>query len=774
MTPRATYRLQLNAGFGFDHAAAIAPYLAGLGISHVYCSPYLKARPGSTHGYDIVDHNALNPELGGEAAFDRMCAAFQAHGLNQVLDFAPNHMGVGGADNPLWLDVLEWGQASHYAGWFDIDWAPGRRDLDGKLLVPVLGDQYGAALDAGHLALKFDAEAGAFAVWAYDAHKLPIDPAHYGQILGDGDAVLERLGDDFAALPEWRPQVRQRADSLKAALANMTCDRPELAQAIAARLAAFNDDADGRRALDALISRQHWRVAHFRVAGDDINYRRFFDINDLAGVRVELQEVFDHMHALVLRLLAEGKIDGLRIDHIDGLLDPKAYLERLRAQGGGDFYLVVEKILAGHESLRGDWPVDGTTGYDFANLALGLLVDPAGEAGLTRAYEAFAGVQPAFADLVRTCKLGIMANEMAGELHTLARAAARVARQTPGTADFTWNILRRALREIVACFPVYRTYIDAAATPAAEDRRDLDWALAQARKREGAIDPSVFDFLAAVLSGDIVAKPRSGFSRHTVLRCAMKLQQYSGPVMAKGLEDTAFYRYGRLLAVNEVGGRPEQFGVSVAAFHRANAQRAARWPAAMLASSTHDTKRGEDARARLAVLSEIPEDWGRRTQAWSRLLRARLGDVEGLGAPDRNDEYLFYQTLLGSWPVELLGGNEGDSAALAAYADRVKGALVKSMREAKIHSTWSAPNEAYEAAMLDLAALALDPARSGAFLADFSAFAGEIAALGARNSLAQTVLKLTAPGVPDTYQGAELWDLSLVDPDNRRAVDYAA
>ena len=776
VTPRATYRLQFHKDFGFDHATALAPYLARLGISHLYASPYLKARPGSTHGYDIVDHDALNPELGDQAAFERMNAALAENGLKQVLDFVPNHMGVGGADNPLWLDVLEWGPDSAHAGWFDIDWDPDRRYLHDKLLVPSLGDQYGAVLEAGQLMLKFDPEEGSFAVWAYDSHKLPICPLDYARVLGNTHPELERLGDSFSGLPEWRPQVDRRATELKAELAHLARERDDVREAVEVALARLKGEAgrlESWRELDALIQDQHWRVAHFRVAADDINYRRFFNINDLAGMRMELPDVFDHAHKLVFRLLRSGTIDGLRIDHIDGLLDPKGYLERLREKGGKDFYLVVEKILARHEVLRESWPVEGTTGYDFTNLLLGLLIDPAGEESFTRFYAEFTGERQAFAAIVRDCKIRIMENEMASELNVLARDAARVARQNPRTADFTRNILHRAIREVVACFPVYRTYADTANAPTAEDRRDLDWALAQARRFETDVDPSVFDFLARLLSGELVARPRSGFSRHSVLRCAMKLQQYSGPVMAKGLEDTAFYRYNRFIALNEVGGHPDQFGIPLAAFHKDNRRRVQRWPHAMLGSSTHDTKRGEDTRARLAVLSELPEEWTRQVQVWSRILRARRGDVEGTAAPDRNDEYMFYQLLVGSWPVELLGSGTPDREALAAYAERIKGALTKSMREAKVHSTWAAPDMAYEQAMLGFAELALDADRAGAFLASFLPFAERVARLGASNTLAQTVLKLTLPGMPDIYQGTELWDLSLVDPDNRRPVDYA-
>jgi (1->4)-alpha-D-glucan 1-alpha-D-glucosylmutase len=487
---------------------------------------------------------------------------------------------------------------------------------------------------------------------------------------------------------------------------------------------------------------------------------------------MELPELFDQAHRLAFELLGDEVLDGLRIDHIDGLLDPKGYLLQLREQAPRPFYLVVEKILARHEALREDWPVEGTTGYEFANLVLGLLVDPLGEEGFTQFYRSFTGEQGAFDETVRACKILTMLNEMASELNVLARDAGRIARQNPRTADFTRNILQRALKEIVACFPVYRTYIDGVTEPTEADRRDIDWAVAQARRNETDVDPSVFDFLHRLLTTDLVAAPRSGFSRQSVVRFAMRAQQYSGPVMAKGLEDTAFYRYNRFVALNEVGGHPDHFGVSLSAFHRANVQRAERWPHSMLTTSTHDTKRGEDIRARLAVLSENPDEWARQVQAWTRILRARRGDVEGTAAPDRNDEYLFYQLLLGAWPADLASIESLDPEKLRSFAERMERALVKSMREAHLRTGWASPDTAYEEAMLGFVRDALEISRPNAFLGAFLPFQQRIARLGIRNSLVQTVLKLTLPGVPDVYQGAELWDLSLVDPDNRRSVDY--
>jgi (1->4)-alpha-D-glucan 1-alpha-D-glucosylmutase len=773
--PRATYRLQFHAGFGFAAAAALAPYLARLGVSHVYASPYLLARPGSSHGYDIVDHGRLNPELGDEAAFRAMSAAFREHGLGQILDFVPNHMGVGGADNPRWLDVLQWGADSAFAGWFDIDWDPDRRYLLGKLLIPFLGDQYGKVLEAGDLVLRFDAEAGGFAVWAYGTHKLPVSPLHYARILGDAHPELERLGDAFSALPDWRIHIGRRARELQAELAALARDRAEVAEAVeqaVARLNGVPGDFESWRGLDALIQDQNWRVAHFRVAADDINYRRFFNINELAGIRMELPELFDYAHRLVFPLLEDGTLDGLRIDHVDGLLDPKGYLVRLRERAPRPFYLVVEKIVARHEGLREDWPVEGTTGYEFANLLTGLLTDPAGEAGLTRAYAEFAGDTRPFAEIVRESKLRIMDNEMASELNVLARDAGRIARQNPRSADFTRNILGRALKEIVAAFPVYRTYVDAEAAPTDADRRDLDWAVAQARRAEPDLDPSVFDFLHRLLSADLVAQPRSGFSRQSVTRFAMRVQQYSGPVMAKGLEDTAFYRYNRLVALNEVGGTPEQVGLGLAAFHKANVQRARRWPQAMLSTSTHDTKRGEDLRARLLVLSEMPEEWARQVRTWSRILRARRGDVEGTAPPHPNDEYLFFQLLLGAWPAEMMGKPPG-AESMAELCTRLQETMRKSLREAKQRSGWAAPNAGYEEAMAGFVRDTLDTDASAAFFEAFLPFQARIAEAGLRNALVQVVLKLTLPGMPDLYQGSELWELSLVDPDNRRPVDFA-
>src|SRR3984885_13703810 len=779
--PRATYRLQLNQHFGFEDAARVAPYLQSLGISHAYLSPYFKARAGSTHGYDIVDHRQLNPELGDDAAFQRMCESLKRHSLEQILDFVPNHMGVGGADNPLWLDVLEWGADAAHAGWFDIDWDPERRYLHNKILVPVLGDQYGIELERGALQLQFDATEGSFAVWAYGTHKLPISPPPYARLLGDGQLQLQQLADSFAWLPNWRQQMPQRAAEFKVQLAALVAERAEVREALRFALSRFEGQAgDGAswRELDELIQQQHWRGAHFCVGADDINYRRFFNINDLAGLRTEVVEVFEHVHHRLLRLVRDGLIDGLRIDHIDGMFDPKAYLRRLQRRltarrAGRHFYLVVEKILAPHERLRADWPVDGTTGYDFLNQVLGVLIDAGAASALGNCYSEFTGERRPFAEIARLCKLHIMDNEMASELNVLARDMARLARQNPRTADFTRDLLRRAIKELIACFPVYRTYIDSSGKLDEADQHYLSWALAQARRNETEIDPSAFHFLEQVLTGGLLQHPRSGFSRQSLLRCAMRLQQYSGPVVAKGVEDTAFYRYHRFIALNEVGGDPDRFGSTIAAFHKANLQRVQHWPHAMLTTATHDTKRGEDTRARLAALSEFAEEWAHQLPVWTRILRGPPAPAESAPRPDRNDEYLLYQLLAGTWPCELLQLESPDDERLRGYAERIRQTMLKSMREARDHTGWAFPNAEYEQATLGLIDAALTGNRASAFLTSFLPFARQVADRGVDKSLIQTVVKLTCPGVPDLYNGSELWDLSMVDPDNRRAVDYA-
>jgi 4-alpha-glucanotransferase/(1->4)-alpha-D-glucan 1-alpha-D-glucosylmutase len=798
-TPVSTYRLQFNPRFTLKDALALVPYLASLGISHVYASPLLKARPGSEHGYDITDHNALNPEIGDWDDFVRFTDALRKHAMGLVLDFVPNHMGIGKADNTWWLDVLEWGQGSIYSDFFDIDWTPHTSKLHGKLLLPLLGDHYGAVLERGDLVLQFAAEEGSLSVW-YHEHRLPLRPRSYAAVIRrqlaqaetahrlseEQRAVLDRIAGEFDLVRRTgrrrRDEARKRAAALKAELADLCRDSPTAEEFMTSAAAAFNGEAGNPgsfRLLHSLLERQHYRLAFWRVAADEINYRRFFNINELAGIRMENRALFDIAHRLIGRMIAEGRLHGLRLDHIDGLFDPAAYFRRLQAfarmqgpaqqtEATNPFYIVVEKILARHESLRASWPIAGTTGYDFANLVNGVFVDAAGEQACGDAYRGFGGIVAPFDDILLAAKDTVIDNMLSGELGVLANELDVISESHWGTRDYTMHRLRETLAAVVRYFPVYRTYVTGRQI-AADDRRDIDWAVSQARRSWHGPDREIIDFVQAVLTGDLARRGRQ-FRRADVLRFAMRFQQYTGPIMAKSLEDTAFYRYHNLISLNEVGGDPRLFGVSVAAFHHANRERARQWPQAMLATTTHDTKRGEDARARIDVLSEMPDELSRRAMRWAELNRFLRpeGDVE---APTRNDEYLLYQTLLGAWPAEFVA-TPPEGAALARFSTRIEQFTIKAVREAKLVSSWDNPNEAYENACVAFLRGALDDSRPNPFLADFAGFAKRIAFFGMLNGLSQAALRLTVPGVPDTYQGTELWDLSLVDPDNRRPVDF--
>ena len=759
----ATYRLQLHRGFTFRDALALVPYLAELGISHLYLSPLSEARPGSTHGYDIVNHNRLNPEIGTEAEFQALTAALRERGMGLIIDIVPNHMGVG-ADNAWWMDVLEWGQASPYAPYFDINWHNGRPDLEGRVLLPVLGGQYGAILTAGEIELSFDADKGTFS-FAYWEHRFPVSPLSYRRILLAGGSDLDAVATEFAAVRSNRRDTRCRAASAKQRLAEAARE-PEIATAID-RALGFWRGVPGRtssfRPLHRLLEAQAYRLATWRVAGDEINYRRFFNINDLVGLRVELPELFAKTHEMVFAMAEHGDIDGLRIDHIDGLFDPANYLTALRQHVPPSFYIVVEKILARYETLA-DWPIDGSTGYDFANQVLGLFVDPDAEAAMTRLYQRVTGGSDEFDTVLQASKWRIMQVNLASEMHVLARRLHHLSMADWRTRDFTFNVMLRAVEQIIAAFPVYRTYVGEEGA-SADDRRYCDWAIAVAKKHAGTPETSIFDFLHQVLVGDVAGRAH----RADALRVAMQFQQVTGPVMAKAEEDTAFYRYVRLLALNEVGGDPRRFGLSLSGFHHMMRERRRAWPRAMSATATHDTKRGEDARIRIAMLSELTRHWGQAVSRWLRFNRSRRGEIDGGPVPDRNTEYLFYQTLVGAWPPGL---RSEDGAGVAQLAERIRVYMIKAVREAKIYSSWSNPSEAYETALERFVATVLDTSRPNAFLSDFCAFIEPIERPAAIASLAQLVLKLAAPGVPDTYQGCELWDFSLVDPDNRRPLDW--
>jgi len=778
--PRATYRLQLHGKFTFRDATALIPYLAALGVSHVYCSPYLRARPGSTHGYDIVDHDEINPEIGTAADFDAFVAQTKRHGLAQMMDIVPNHMGVLGADNDWWQDLLENGPASTLAEFFDIDWRPPSEHLANRVLLPVLGDHYGVELSGGRLKLGFEKDGGAFAV-RYFEHRLPIDPQLYPRILAPAVRALEAAGPDlghqalralmeaFARLPRREDTTRARMDErnlnkevLKARLACLARLQPAVVQALARALAALNGEPGDPASFDELhdlLERQPYRLAFWRVAQDEINYRRFFDINDLAALRQENRAVFDVTHRMILKLVREGAVDALRIDHPDGLYDPREYFQRLQEGCGKPTYVVVEKIVAPFENLPEEWAVHGTTGYRFANVVNGLFVDPSARARLTRAYHGFIRTETSFEELARRNKRQVLRTALASELTMLTSRLARISRADRNTRDFTFTTLREGLADVIAAFPVYRTYIDDHVGPV--DRRYIDWAIQRARADSRAADVSVFDFLRDALTCELPTG--SPALAATVRQFARRFQQLTSPVMAKGVEDTTFYVYNRLLSLNDVGGDPSEFGFPPARFHRASSHRARHWPHTMLATSTHDNKRSEDVRARIDVISEKVPQWRLQLRKWSRMNLSRKVEVDGAPAPSLNDEYLLYQTLLGSFP--------GD-ASLESYAQRIVAYMQKAAREAKQHTSWANVNEPYEEATSRFVRALLEERAGNAFLEDLRASAAPVAWIGYLNGLSMAAVKFTSPGVPDIYQGNETWDFSLVDPDNRRPVDY--
>jgi (1->4)-alpha-D-glucan 1-alpha-D-glucosylmutase len=770
--PLATYRLQLTKSFGFDDAAALVPYLKQLGITHLYASPFLKARPGSTHGYDIVDHDRLNPELGGEEGFARLSETLKENDVGLILDFVPNHMGVGHADNAWWLDVLEWGQRSPYAASFDIDWEgiPHRRHPG--VLAPVLARPYGEVLQSGELALKYDAEAGSFAAWYFD-HKLPINPQRYGEMLrtivAAADAAdsapgraLIALADDYRdpRAPSYReaPELKHRLAEIEGALSLI--ERGLIAYA------GVNEA--GAAALHRLLERQHYRVAYWRVAVSAVNYRRFFDINDLAGLRVENLATFRAVHPLVARLIAAGELQGLRLDHIDGLRDPAQYTRRLRrltakmrgrARRAGPFYVVMEKILGPGEPMPKFPGIAGTTGYEWLNVISRALLDGKGLDRLERTWRTFTGEQRSFERILDEAKLRVIESMLASEFAVLTRALARIAAGHFSTRDFTLDRLRAALQLYVLEFPVYRTYVtDAGAAMADRDR--IDGATIRAQIRWQGPDPQIFDFLRDAITVDLAANP--SYSAPRVRNFALKLQQFTGPLMAKAMEDTAFYRYHRLLALNEVGGEPAAPALSLDDFHKLQQQRVETAPAGLTATATHDTKRGEDARARILALAELAQEWDAAVQSWRELNAPLVSQAGDKRCPSIGHEYMLYQALIGAWP----------GAVGADFIERMRAYALKAAREAKQETSWNSPDPTYEEALQEFVGKLLDADVSAPFLESFAGFAARTAQLGVLNGLSQLALKVLTPGVPDFYQGSEFWDLSLVDPENRRAVNF--
>ena len=828
--PESTYRLQFHAGFTFRDAMAVVPYLRELGITHCYASPYLKARPGSTHGYDIIDHGCLNPEIGTPEDYEALVAALRAHGLGQILDTVPNHMAVGTNDNAWWNDVLEDGPSSRYGAYFDIAWRTSSRpELQDKVLLPVLGEPYGDVLEAGQLRLAF--ADGAFSVHYYD-RRFPVAPHSYGKVLGHRPDELERVlgaeGPDFIEYqsiltavrnlpdrtetdPDKVAERRREKEVVKRRLAELADRSEPVRMLVEQNVALFNGQPGDPRSfdlLDDLLEHQCYRLAYWRVAPDEINYRRFFDVNDLAALSMEREDVFEAAHGLVLRLLAEGKLDGLRIDHPDGLYDPATYFRRLQehfalacarrafeadadsrgldwkdvegplrdriasrktgpGQGplGPPLYVVAEKILGADEALVETWPVHGTSGYEFLNQVNGLFVDGKNASTFSRLYDDWIQDDTNFAEMIYRRKLLIMQISLSSELHMLTDQLDRLAQKSRRSRDYTFNTLRQALGQVIACFPVYRTYIaDEGARDA--DRLSILTAIRRAEARNPLMSRRVFRFIRDMLLRE-APESFGEEDRAEQRRFAGKFQQVTAPVTAKGVEDTAFYVYNRLVSLNEVGGDPGRFGIRPEAVHAYNQHRQAHWPYALSPLSTHDTKRSEDVRARINVLSEMPEEWSACVERWSRLNERLRKPDEDQTIPDANVEYLIYQTLVGAWPLEPYSPEE-----YAEFVKRIQAYMLKALHEAKVHTSWINPNAEYDAAIQEFVGRILDEGGNRPFLDDFRAFQRRISHYGLLNSLSQTLLKLASPGVPDTYQGTELWDFSLVDPDNRRPVDY--
>lgn len=747
-TPRATYRLQLHADFDFAQAAALAPYLAELGVSHVYCSPYLQAAAGSRHGYDVVDHTRVNRELGGEAGHRRFCEVLRRHDLRQLIDFVPNHMCIAPHENAWWRDVLENGPSSQYATYFDVDWPAGDETTAQPLLLPILDSHYGQVLDSSRLWLE--RRGGAF-VLHYESTELPLSPRAMEGILHQAAerarcATLAFLADSFAALPHAAAidlpsaALRHRnAGVLAELLARLCEERPDVAEAIDAALSATRCDPE---ALDALLLRQNYRLAHWQTAAQEVDYRRFFDVSTLASLRAEDPRVFQDTHALVLEWVRAGLVDGLRIDHIDGLRDPYRYLLRLR-EAAPKTWIVVEKILSGDERLPATWPVQGTTGYEFLNLATRTLIDPEGEAAITSCYHDFVGATPDWPQALYDKKRLALRELFGADVNRLVGRLAAICHQRRHYRDYTRRDLKGALTEVLSCLDVYRTYVRATEeSVSSEDEQRVEEATARAKQHRPEVAPELFDLIRDLLLLRQRGDKETDF--------AMRFQQLSGPAMAKGYEDTLLYCDHRFVALNDVGGELPRFASTIDDFHAWAWETQAKHPRMLLTTTTHDTKRSEDVRARLALLAEIPDDWRSAVARWSQICdRHRRGEF-----PDRNLEYLYYQTLVGAWPIEL---------------DRVQLYLEKAAREAKQHTTWTAPAPEYESAVREFAAATF---ADDEFMRDVATFVRPLVFPGRVNSLAQTLWKLTAPGVPDLYQGQELWDNSLVDPDNRRPVDF--
>lgn len=791
--PISTYRLQFSRHFGFRDATEIIPYLHDLGISDIYSSPFFRSSPEKDHGYDVTNHNELNPVLGTRKDFDAMVTTLKERGMGHIVDFVPNHMGITDPQNEWWMDVLENGPSSRFAQFFDIDWDPLKAALHNKVLLPVLGSQYGVVLERGEFGIEF--KEGAFYL-TYYAWVFPLNPRTYHFILRIALQKLSQYSDEDMYLDlesiltalEYLPpkahtndeKIRERArekEVIKRRIARLCRECPQVEEAIEQAIRHLEGQPGNARSfdeLDRLLDAQAYRLSFWKVAAEEINYRRFFDVNELAAIRVENPVVFDTIHQLLFELLANRSVTGLRIDHVDGLRDPKQYLTALQrrfaevvdgegSDTGTNLYLIVEKILSENEKLRRDWPVFGTTGYEFTAELTSLLVDSNNAEAFSKIYRDFIERYVHFESLIYEKKKLVMDVALASDIESLGHMLSELSERDRLHRDFTLDSLRTVIRELIACFPVYRTYITAESGVSEADRQVVLRALRAAKRRNAAMDTSIFDFLR-----DILLLERTGNSDEKTdrlrLEFVLKFQQCTSPMMAKGLEDTAFYIFNRLCALNEVGGNPQQFGISLERFHEKNRARLSDKPHTLLASTTHDTKRSEDLRARIAVLSEIPEEWQTWIYEWRYLNSIFKKGVEGDVAPSANEEYLLYQTLLGTWPFAGDQLNE-------EYIARIQRYMLKAIKEAKVNSSWVQPNEEWEEAVRSFIAGILD--EKHAFRSKIDPAAAKIAWHGMLNSLTQTILKLTVPGIPDFFQGTELWDFRLVDPDNRGPVDFA-
>jgi (1->4)-alpha-D-glucan 1-alpha-D-glucosylmutase len=801
--PCSTYRLQLNLHFTFAQAAGVVQYLDDLGITDCYTSPFLMAHPGSIHGYDVTDHTRFNPEIGSEEHFTEFAERLKGRGMGLIVDVVPNHMCITHPSNFWWWDVLENGPSSDYSRHFDIDWNPPKSELANKVLLPFLPDQFGLVLESQSIRALYDG--GGFALDSSGTH-FPLAPRSWSPLLdrillkarerltdSDGHVLeLESIITALSHLPSRedtdlaRVRERQREkEVIRRRLVALTEDSDVVSTCLKEVLTLINGtkgDPHSFDSLEKLLDDQPYRLSFWRVASDEINYRRFFDVNELAAIRVESPEVFAIVHRIPFDLIQKSLVSGIRIDHPDGLFDPLGYFEDLQAQtpipglasGNGSgrgarrrVYLAAEKILVGEEELRPAWAIEGTTGYGFLNLLNGLFVDASKGRFFQRLYRKFTGWSETYSDLIYESKRLVMQVSMSSELNVLARRLDRISEQHRRSRDFTLESLRDALREVIVCFPVYRSYIRADTQhPDEQDERYIRSAIKAAKRRNPAISGSVFDFIQDLL---LLKEPDSlrDSDRAERRMFVMRFQQLTGPVMAKGLEDTAFYRYCPLLSLNEVGGSPETFGVALAQFHGKNLSRRQSWRNAMLATSTHDTKRSEDVRARINVLSEIPAEWYRAIRTWQRINEEKKTSVASESVPSANEEYFLYQTLMGAWPL-----NPMDDAEYADFGGRIHSYMEKALREAKVNTSWINPNTEYEAALHSFLAAILDRSAGKSFLDVFVPFQARIAKAGIYNSLSQTLLKIAAPGLPDFYQGTEVWNFSLADPDNRRPVDY--